>query len=65
MILDLVEAVQTLQHALQAVRLGLTLPNESRMAIDAALATSEMATKSVLGEVRRIVELESQPKSEP
>lgn len=60
MVLDLVEAVQNLLHAVQTVRLGVDLPNESKTSIDAALATSELATKSVLGEVSRFVDLQSQ-----
>lgn len=64
-ILDLVEAVQALQHALRSARPGINLPSEDRMAIDVALATSEMATKSILNEIKKILELDNQPKNQP
>lgn len=64
MVLDLVEAIQNLLHAVQMVRLGIDLPNESKASIDVALATSELATKSVLGEVKRFVDVQSQSRNE-
>lgn len=65
MILDLVEAIQSLRHAVQMVSLGVHLPSDNKRALDTALAASEMATKSVLSEVKKVIELDNQPKNEP